>query len=136
MFAPETNIALTERRANLRFPLNLDVRYFVAQRRWAAEIQSGVIQDISSAGLRFTSLQPVEVGRKIELAINWPVLLDDRVPLQVIATGTVVWNRGNETAVRVHRHEFRTRGVEPNAEELCFAGFKNVYNGDASRRTQ
>jgi hypothetical protein len=32
------------------------------------------------------------------------------VQLQLIAMGAVVWTNGTEAAIRIHRHEFKTRG--------------------------
>jgi hypothetical protein len=45
------------------------------------------------------------------VAIDWPVLLDGGVPLQLIAAGVVVWSKGTETAMRIQRHELRTGRV-------------------------
>jgi hypothetical protein len=50
--------------------------------------------DISSSGLRFATPGPLGPGRKLAVAIDWPVLLDGRVQLQLILAGTVVWSTG------------------------------------------
>jgi hypothetical protein len=100
-----------ERRASTRFPLTLEVRYSVLHRRAPAETDSGQIIDLSSSGLRFAAQRPLEPGLKLDVAINWPVLLDGRVQLQLIVTGVVVWSSGTETALQIHRHDFRTRSV-------------------------
>ena len=71
----------------------------------------GNMIDLSSSGLRFAAPGPLEPGRKLAVAIDWPVLLDGRVQLQLIVTGVVVWSRGTETALRIQRHGFRTRSV-------------------------
>jgi hypothetical protein len=48
---------------------------------------------------------------RLDVSVDWPALLEGGIPLQLIATGVVVWTRGTETALRIQRHEFRTRRV-------------------------
>jgi hypothetical protein len=67
--------------------------------------------DLSSSGLRFAAQRPLEPGLRLDVAIEWPVLLDGGVHLQLIAAGVVVWSQGAETALRIQRHELRTRRV-------------------------
>jgi len=98
-----------ERRATVRFPLSLAVRYSVTQHRERVETGLGQLIDLSSSGFRFAAQRPLAPGMKVDVAIDWPVLLDGATQLQLTATGTVVWSRGSETAVRIHRHDFRTR---------------------------
>jgi hypothetical protein len=100
-----------ERRASKRYPLALEVRYTRSQRRGLPETGSGRIIDLSSSGLRFTTERPLLPGLRLDVAIDWPVLLDGGVKLQLIATGVVVWTNGPETALRIDRHEFRTGRV-------------------------
>ena len=71
----------------------------------------GNMIDISSSGLRFAAPGPLKTGRNLAVAIDWPVLLDERVRLQLILGGKVVWSTETETAMRIQRHEFRTRSM-------------------------
>jgi hypothetical protein len=125
-----------DRRASVRFPLTLDVRYSVSHRRAPLETGSGQIIDLSSSGLRFAAQGPMEPGLKLDVAINWPVLLDGRVQLQLIVTGVVVWSSGTETALQIQRHDFRTRSVRLKAtspqesDGLSVVGV-NAVNADA-----
>ena len=126
-----------DRRASVRFPLTLDVRYSVSHRRALLETGSGQSIDLSSSGLRFAAQRPLEPGLKLDVAITWPVLLDEHVQLQLVVTGVVVWSSGTETALRIQRHDFRTRRVGLKAaspqesDGLSVAGIKAV-NGDAA----
>ena len=104
-----------ERRASVRFPLTLDVRYSVSHRRAPVETGSGQLIDLSSSGLRFAAQGPLRPGLRLDVAIDWPVLLDGRIQLQLIVTGLVVWSSGTESALRILRHDFRTRSVRLNA---------------------
>jgi len=99
----------SDRRASVRFPIALDVRYTVSRHR--ALVKTGKLVDLSSSGLRFVARGPLEPGVKLDVAIDWPILLDGRVQLQLIVTGTVVWSSDTETAMRIDRHVFRTRGM-------------------------
>ena len=104
-----------ERRASVRFPLTLDVRYSVSHRRAPVETSSGQLIDLSSSGLRFLAQGHVEPGLRLDVSIDWPVLLDGRVQLQLIVTGVVVWSSGTEITLQIQRHDFRTRSVRLNA---------------------
>jgi hypothetical protein len=99
----------SDRRASIRFPVSLEVRYSVAGRREPVEKGSGHTIDMSSSGLSFTADKPLSIGQKLDLSIDWPVLLDRGVQLQVVASGVVVRTTGALTALRIERHEFRTR---------------------------
>jgi hypothetical protein len=104
-----------ERRVGARFPLALEVRYVVASRRAAVETGSGRTIDLSSSGLSFTADKPLRTGQKLDVSIDWPVLLDGRVQLQLIMSGVVVRTSGTTTALQIQRHEFRTRAVGSKA---------------------
>lgn len=98
-----------ERRAGTRFPLTLEVRYVLSSRRAPAQMGLGRTIDLSSCGLSFTADRPLQTGQKLDISIDWPVLLDGRVQLQLIISGVVVRSSGNTTALQIQRHEFRTR---------------------------
>jgi hypothetical protein len=106
-----------ERRAHTRFPLTLEMRYSAYQVYAPVDWGSGQTIDLSSSGLRFAAQRPLEPGLTVDVAINWPVLLGGRVQLQLIVSGVVVWSRGTESALRIDRHDFRTRGMEKHDNE-------------------
>jgi len=103
--------ASAERRASTRFHLALDVRYAVAGRRAPVELGSGRTIDLSSSGLSFTADRPLLTGQKLDISLDWPILLDGGVKLQLIMLGVVVRSNGTATALEIRRHEFRTRRV-------------------------
>ena len=104
-----------DRRASIRFPLALELRYTVSRRHAPVATGVGRLIDLSSSGLRFVGQGPLDPGEKLDVAINWPVLLDERVQLQLIATGVVAWSSATEVAMQIQRHDFRTRSVVLNA---------------------
>lgn len=96
-----------------RFRLALQVRY-AATGRLPTEPGVGRTIDMSSSGLRFNADKPLATGQRLDVSIDWPVLLDGGVQLQLIVSGTVVRSNGTEIALRIERHEFRTRRVRPS----------------------
>jgi len=99
-----------ERRASTRFPLTLEARYAT----WGGPaVQAGVGRtvDLSSSGLCFVADRSLATGQRVDVSIDWPVLLDGGVQLQLIVSGVVVRTKGTVTALEIQRHEFRTRSV-------------------------
>jgi hypothetical protein len=101
----------SERRASTRFPLDLELRYSVAGRASLVESGTGHTIDLSSSGLAFTPDRPLLIGQKLDISIDWPILLDGGIRLQVVTSGVVVRTSGTVTALRVKQHEFKTRRV-------------------------
>ena len=75
-----------DRRSCLRYPLTLELRYSVSNGRAPAATGAGRLIDLSNSGLRFFAPEPLEPGLKLDISIDWPILLDGRVQLQLIAT--------------------------------------------------
>ena len=103
----------SDSRSSVRVPMDLEVRYRVVRRRRPVENGSGRTIDISSSGLSFTADRPLSVGQTLDVYIDWPVLLDGGVQLQIVASGVVVRTTGAVTAIRIERHDFRTRRAGP-----------------------
>jgi CheY-like chemotaxis protein len=98
-----------ERRTRGRFRLTLEVRYAVPGRR--AQVQntgSGRTIDLSSSGLCFTADRALVTGQELDISIDWPVLLDGSVKIQLNLWGVVVRTNGTATALEIQRHKFRT----------------------------
>lgn len=68
----------------------------------------GQTLDISSTGVRFVGKHVLTTGAPVELTVYWPAKLEGAVPLQLRMFGTVVRVSGNQAALMVERHEFRT----------------------------
>jgi PilZ domain len=100
-----------ERRASTRFGMRLDLSYTSSDRRTRVNNGLGRTIDLSSSGLRFAADKPLLMGQKLDVSIDWPVLLDGAVRLQLIMSGVVVRADGTTIALQIGRHEFRTRRV-------------------------
>ena len=68
-----------ERRASKRFPIEQEVSYRVLDHK-AIVPESGVGRtfDISSGGVLFATEQRLRFGKRIELSVNWPAVLEGR----------------------------------------------------------
>ena len=96
-----------ERRSKVRFPLELKVRYRSLARRCPA-VGTGVVMNMSRSGVLVSSEHGISEGVRVELSIEWPSLLDGRVPLQVVTVGRVVRCEPSSFAVVLARYQFRT----------------------------
>jgi hypothetical protein len=98
--------------------MDLSVRFCssaVAPGFWSA----GSAVNMSSGGVLVVSQQPILVGTLVELRIEWPLLLDGRIPLQLVARGRVLRRGTSHFAAAFERHEFRTlrsSSVRPDAK--------------------
>jgi len=100
------------RRKHWRYPVDLEIRCRALP---SDRVVLGKICDISSHGVRFTSSEILALGATVELAIDWPVLLDGACPLQLKGRGRVLRNDKHGTAIEIERHEFCTRKTETAA---------------------
>jgi hypothetical protein len=101
-----------DRRADRRYEISLELRWKVVRRRQTIDIGSGRTIDLSSGGILFESNRPLPVGRNVELSINWPALLQNVTPLQLIAYGRIVRSDGYRSAMRMAQHEFKTLATD------------------------
>jgi len=101
---------LRDRRKSNRFPVHEELQYRVLNH--GADKSEGVGQtvDMSSSGILFATQEKIPLRRKMEVSVCWPARLDGTCPLKLIAVGWVVRSEGCLTALRIERHEFRTRG--------------------------
>jgi hypothetical protein len=96
----------------------MEVRYTVLDRRETLKTGFGRTIDLSSSGLSFTTNQPLLPGQKLDVSIEWPVLLDGAIKLQLVMSGVVVRADTSVVALQIERHEFRTRRVGLKARPL------------------
>jgi hypothetical protein len=100
-----------EQRASTRFPIEEDIYYKVYGEDHSVETGTGKTLNISSRGVLFSTERMLVPGRRIEIAVNWPVQLENSCPLKFVASGQIVRSRPGQAAVRIERYEFRTRGA-------------------------
>jgi len=96
-----------ERRTKARYPVKLTVRYRTIGR---SNSFNGVGQtlNMSSGGLLVSAEQEMPAGLRLEVNVEWPLLLNGTVPLQLVAHGKVVRGAGSEFAISFAQYQFRT----------------------------
>jgi hypothetical protein len=99
-----------ERRAKIRFPMLREMRYKILEDDRIVASGAGTTCNMSSGGVAFVPDRPLALGTFIELAISWPVALDNGCPMRLVVFGKVVRAGNQRTACTVERHEFRTQG--------------------------
>jgi PilZ domain len=100
-----------ERRASTRYPVVLEIQYTTLGDTGPVRLGTGTIIDLSSSGLSFSTDTPLLIGQRIKAYIDWPVMLNGNVKLQLEILGVVVRTAGTKIAVQIERHDFRTRSV-------------------------
>jgi hypothetical protein len=103
---------MLERRANSRFPVQEEVSYRIMHGRSAPVSGSGETLNMGSGGILFTTQEKLQVGRTVEVAVNWPAKLGGTCPLRFVAIGRVVRAADDRAAVRIQKYEFKTRSAK------------------------
>ena len=96
-----------DRRAYVRFPVTLDLRYSTSGDA-PVKMGTGHTVDLSSSGLRFKADRALRVGQRIKIYIDWPGRIGS-AQVQHIIAGVVVRTDGTEIATRIQRHQMRIR---------------------------
>jgi len=87
-------------------------------KRGGEEVGEGKTLNISSCGVLFTSTHLLLPGRRMELAISWPVQLNNQVALKLVARGRVVRFDEGRVAIEIQQYEFRTQSAGASAGGL------------------
>jgi hypothetical protein len=97
-----------DRRVKKRFPLELPLTYRALDQPLLQG--EGQAREISSAGIWINAPNALRVGSLVEVRIQWPTLLHQRVSMQLITVGKVVRCDAAGFAVVFRQHKFRTMG--------------------------
>jgi hypothetical protein len=102
-----------DRREDRRYGIELELRYKVIARSRLQLNGGGRTLNMSSGGVLFSGDQDLPAGAFVELAINWPVLLQNTRPLTLVVVGRVVRCEDGKVAIKTNRYEFVTRPSRP-----------------------
>ena len=110
-YQTQRRVATDERRTRNRYPIERELKYKVlGARENIIQVGLGKSLNMSSSGVLFTTESILLEGLVVELAVSWPALLDNVLPLKLIARGRLVRADGTQAAMTIERYEFRTRG--------------------------
>jgi len=101
---------IPERRLKRRFQIEQPVRYKLLYGQRIGETGTGRTVDISSSGVRILTEQQLAVGLPLEIAMQWPALLNQVCPMKLMIFGCVLRSEDHIAAVSIDRYEFRTMG--------------------------
>jgi hypothetical protein len=104
--APSGSVVGVDRRQALRFPIHMQVRYRVIKDPLV--FGAGYSINISSAGILLSVDRPLSPHQALEVALDWPVYLNQTIPLQLVIEGAVVRSEPGCAVVSIDRFEFRT----------------------------
>ena len=101
-----------ERRLRSRYPLNLSVSFRCMSEK-SHFSGAGRAVNVSSGGIlvvcqHVASELEISVGARMEVNIQWPSLLDGRIPLQLFAAGQVLRRGEYDFAATFEQYQFRT----------------------------
>jgi hypothetical protein len=104
----------TGRNISRRFPMSYGLRYVMMP---PGAVRTGVGETVwmSRHEVAFLAKGPACVGDKVQMFIEWPVLLHDVVPLQLTVNAEIVQCSGPLSVAKLTKHEFRTRGIQSSS---------------------
>jgi hypothetical protein len=53
----------------------------------------------------------LEEGQVVELEVSWPALLNDVLPLKLVAHGRLIRIEERRAVIAIEKYEFKTRGA-------------------------
>jgi hypothetical protein len=98
-------------RVHGRYPIALELQYKVLSKGRVERQGFGTTVNISSGGVLFEADKQLPDSGIIELAMNWPFLLDGVVTLKLVMSGRIVRTEAKAIAIKAEHHEFRTAGT-------------------------
>ena len=98
-----------DRRTRTRFPINSELRFKLLDDQSVVEMGAGQTINLASGGVAFQTGRSLKPGAFIELSISWPVLLENTLPMRLIAFGRVLRSTPAMTACTIDKYEFRTQ---------------------------
>ena len=87
LFVPLRPVA-ADRRSRTRFSPDLAFTYRTLERR--SRSGAGRVMNISSSGVLAACHDPLTVGTKVELTMEWPARLNGWIPLRLVMIGSIV----------------------------------------------
>ena len=103
--------AIANRLEAERFPIERDATIRRRSKRLADGVASGITVNVSSGGFLVRTEKQFRPGELVEVSMNWPVRLNDRCAVKMVARARVVRCSDGIAALRTLKHEFRTAGV-------------------------
>lgn len=102
-----------DQRSHQRYPIELKVEYKLMTKGRVERLGTGRTTNISSGGIFFETDDTLPEQGRLELAMEWPFLLEGVCPLKLVMRGRIVRKETTGVAVKIVNHEFRTARARP-----------------------
>jgi c-di-GMP-binding flagellar brake protein YcgR len=103
-----TSLAIpVERRSQRRYSLEIPLRYRAANSPLKTLWKHGRALDMSAGGILIHLPEPVAIGAKLELAMDWTGLYHGRQAMRLFLVASVTRHDERGAALRVLSHRFR-----------------------------
>jgi hypothetical protein len=99
---------IEERRSKVRFPIFEMAHYWLRDSRRGSISGVGQTINFSSSGVLVRIQHQANLLQLMEMAVEWPILLDKHIRIKFVAEGRVVRVEEGCVAIEFERHEFRT----------------------------
>jgi len=90
------------------FPLALDLQYQIVSGLGRESSGLGRTTWMSSKEVIFETEEALPLGAELEIAVRWPILLEDRVKLQLWVRAEVVNTTAQLATAAIRHYQFRT----------------------------
>jgi hypothetical protein len=67
---------------------------------------------MSSGGMCLQCKEAPPLGSRMDVAVNWPAVLENGCRLKLVARTRVMWRSNVAVGLMIEKHEFRTQGKE------------------------
>jgi hypothetical protein len=104
--------AVLDRRSSQRYSIQLPVTYRTLRGSQSGESGNGSSLNISRNGVAFTTQERLPLGARVELLLDWPVLLNPQCGLRLSMRGRIVRSDDHFAALTILTHEFKTRRLQ------------------------
>jgi len=99
------------RREKRLFPIEQDIHYQCLKVSRRSTIGVGKTTKMGSQEVCFTTQHALQPGERVRLVVAWPAMLGDTCMMNLEILGSVVRSEPGTAAIKIARHEFRTRGA-------------------------
>jgi len=123
-----------ERRSKHRFGIQRELRYKLLEDDRIVASGLGNTIDIGSRGVAVATECRLKPGALVELAVSWPVLLDETCPIRLIVFGRVLRSNGRKAACTIDKYEFRTQARTFQAAAAVHSDFMLQRWADGMRK--
>src|ERR1700722_19626153 len=114
-----------DRRGDRRYSFEMPLHFSCQSDRLRSE-GSGSTKDLCRKGILFVSDNPPPADTDVELRIEWPFLLQNVCPLELLVRGRVLRTDHRGTVIRMKTYEFRTCGNRSFDQATASAGAGNL----------